>query len=154
MIVVPYKTPAFYSVLAEKPAASFLCSLLSPTYGQAIDVVQFLSRDMDSDVEATVELQDAINTVSNNLDIGEIDQQLQFNPMYLPTGEDLNKNLEYDSEGDVITVGGFVNPYTTAELKLSATNHPTFLNATINYQPFTLPSMSEMLSSHNRPPVS
>lgn len=142
MIVPPASTPVFYTVLFEEPGAKKLAKLLSPS---SVDVQQIIvtSLDLGSDIEATNELDIAVRSLFEGQ---KYDHSMKFNPIYLPIGgEELSTKLELDQEGDLTAIDGFTSPFISASIKLSIEDYPDAVDGSVNFKPFELPKMRELI---------
>lgn len=150
MITPPLATQSYYVALFEKPLAQIISGLLAPTFNKDIETVMVNSIDMDSDITATVEMQGAANAVIKLAGIEDVDQLIEFNPMYLPVSPDkMFDNVELDNDGDITSVSGFDNPYVSAKMTASSPEFPVFMDAKINYHQFALPEARELFSKTN-----
>lgn len=149
MITPPFKSPVFYTLLLEKPAAQFIVGLVASSFAKNEDIEQVMvtSQDFTSDIEATVELQTGAQEIASNLvDVDEqFDCATKFNPMYLPNKENIYEAVEVDDEGDVIEVDGFKNPFIAMTLQYSLENHPNVIDAKVTYKQFALPPLHAAL---------
>lgn len=147
MITPPAFTPCFYTVLFEKQVSQELMKIMAPSKGGDVDQVLVTSGDFTSDIEATVELENAVSTIMKSAAI-EFDRQLTYNPMYLPIKPDkLMESLEVDKQGEILAVAGFANPFIAAHLQLSTTERPDVVDGKICFKQFPLPAFNEIFET-------
>ena len=158
MITPPANTPSFYVALFEEPAARFVVGLVAESFGKTDDIreVMVTSKDFASDVLATVELQDGTSEIASHM--VEIDEQCDvsttYNPLFLPKTKSLYDTVEVDDDGDIVSIDGFHNPFTTVTIKMSIEDHPNFIDAKVVYKQFELPSLHTSLEAHMEPLLS
>ena len=149
MITPPLNTQSFYSVLLDaKASAAVLKVLVDPE--DCIENMLVTSTDFSSDIEAMAECQQAVDRVAVAVQAKDVDRAVEFNPLYLPRAEDLFTQVEFDSDGDIVKVAGFTNPFVAATVKLSAEELPEFANATICWKQFELPPVKEILRQEGK----
>lgn len=149
MITPPSSTPSFYSILFTAQVGTEVVRLMLPEPGKDIENVLITSLDLKSDVLAIVECQETVQKVAEAFS-KEFEKTVDFNPIYLPNRTDLFENVEYDQEGDLTTVAGFGNPFITAHIKYNAPEQPDFIDASVCYKQFELPSVNELLKNEGK----
>lgn len=148
MITPPASTPCFYTVLFERPIAHELMKLMAPKTGADIDQVLVTSLDMGSDLQAANELQAGVDSMVLGTGL-KFDQQMKFNPLYLPMKpNELAEKLEVTKDGNIQAVDGFANPYISMHLQLSTEERPDAVDGKICYKQFELPQFTEMLENN------
>ena len=158
MITPPAGTQSFYAAILEKPAAEFLIGLLAPEFVKTehIKEAMITSADFRSDIEAAVELQEAVKEITDN--ITDFDQQSEtidrFNPLFFPKTKDLYSVAELDDTGEVIAIDGFQNPYIVMHSRTSTELYPNVIEGRVVYRQFELPSMQESLEVYQEPMLS
>jgi len=154
VITPPLSTPSFYTAVFEHDAAHFVLGLLAGRDAvKDIEQLMVTSLDMPSDVQCTNELRAATDEVMSHVtdDADEVDTEIHFNPMYLPIlKENLFDKVEVDSDGDIVAIDGFGNPFISMSLKHSIPDFPGIVEARVNYKQFPLPPMNEMLEQHEQ----
>ena len=156
MITPP--TSSFYVAMFKEQAARFVVSLLAPSFGKNSDVMDVMvtSKDFVSDVQAIVELQDSTSEIAGHM--VEIDEELnvitKFNPLFMPKTGNLYDVVDVDDEGDVVSIDGFENPFTSMTIKYSVHDCQDFINARVVYRQFELPSLHTSLEVHMEPLLS
>jgi len=148
MIIPPASTPSFYTMLFTAKSGVEVLKLLVPDPNNDIESVLITSTDMLSDVQAILECQHAIKAFSDKVAApDQVDCKTDFNPIYLPNCNDLYEQVEFDGDGDLISVAGFGNPFVNVQFKCSAPEQPDFIDANVCYKRFELPPANELLKS-------
>jgi hypothetical protein len=145
MITPPPDAKLFYSAFLEQDAAKFLVGLLAESFAHSDDVASALitSKDFDSDIPATLELQNGIEEISAN--IVDFDEHVEictkYNPIYIPNAiGDIFDIAEFDDSGDVTSIDGFKSPYVIARTSVYTDEKPKLIEGSVTYkQHFELP---------------
>jgi hypothetical protein len=147
MITPPLVVPSFYTALFERTGAQEIMKLVAPTSGKDIDQVLVTSIDMASDLEASVELRDAIMKVMDGAGV-LFDEKLKFNPLYLPTDSDvLAEAMEVDDDGVVKSISGFDNPFITMNMSIMTADEGEAVLGKVCYKQFELPPYNDIFES-------
>lgn len=149
MITPPLSTHSFYNVLLDKKAGAAALKTLVDA-DDFVENVLVTSTDFTSDIEAMVECQLAVDRVAAVVEAKDIDRKIDFNPLYLPRADDLFTQVEFDSDGDIVKVAGFTNPFISATVKLSAEELPEFISASVCWKQFELPPVKEILREEGK----
>lgn len=146
MITPPAGTRSFYAVLLENSAAKFAISkLVTEEFSDDIERVLITSLDMESDLQVTAELFNAVEHF-NLLAHGQ-KPEVHFNPLYLPLGgEDTANGIDINEDGELSSIDGFTNAYTSMGLKLHDAQLQ-LIDAKVNFQQFELPALSAILNA-------
>jgi hypothetical protein len=140
MITPPSTTKSFYTLLLHERAASSLLELF--TNQDAISTVLVTSTSYDSDIQAAKELHKAVETILE-LSKVKLEPSTEFNPMYLPTAEPDDSKIEFDEEGDIVSVSGFNNPFIFSQVTVKHEDQD-FIEAKVCYHQFPLPPLKEL----------
>lgn len=142
MIIPPLSSKANYAVnLHGEVAHAALNQLL--TLPEVIQQVYIVSKSSDTDIELTNEVSAAIQKLVKEEDSAAA-CETKFNPLYLPRTEAIENLVEYNEEGDVISIDGFTNPYTT--ISIEAISHERLVaRAVVTLTEFDLPDLTTAL---------
>jgi hypothetical protein len=146
MITPPATVASFYTVLFERPGAQELMKIIAPLKGTDIEQVLITSLDIGTDLQAMEELQRSVTIVMEQ--VGEpYDNTVTFNPLYLPMDSaTLEEKLEVDTEGTIVSVDGFTNPFIAMSLQIASESCPDVVDAKVCYKQFMLPPYNEILT--------
>jgi hypothetical protein len=113
-----------------------LLSEFFPVKNDAFDHAVVVSIDMTSDIEAT----NAIEFGAASLPKKAWTDSRAFNPLYLPMSrDDLVKQLELDSDGNLVGIGDFEDPYEAFIFERSEPETNNVFKAKVVYHEFQIP---------------
>jgi hypothetical protein len=139
----------FYVVRAEGEAATCLAPVLSESILSDIKEVILISKDYNTDIEAEVKMEQAVNTLKSKIEYSQDGiEQVVRNPLYYPVKDDaLDAVLEDGSEDSLKFVGMDGSPFTIKSFNFSL-NDNNLIQAKVSCKPFDLPTYSDIVKSN------
>jgi hypothetical protein len=141
--------PSYYVIRAQGEAAELITSVFSPRIMSDIQDVLVISKDFDNDIEPINHLDETIQTLKDGLIADDIKEEVEFNPMYLPSQDDqLLDALETEGKSDAVkftAMGG--NPFAVKLIHLDDQNDERLVTGIVSYQQFDLPAYEVIVNS-------
>lgn len=146
MITAP--TASFYILKADDEVASSIAAFFSEAAAADITRALVISRDFDSDIEATGALDGTIKVLSSELPSLQLDEK--FNPLYLPTKiEKVDEVIQLESQTGGYTFTEFGgNPYVFKAVEAKREDEPILVGR-VQYHPFELPAYMELVDANS-----
>jgi hypothetical protein len=145
MIVAP--THCFFILNLVEDAATSATAFFSEGAAADITTVSLISKDFESDIDATHKLDTSIALIRDSLHTsGDIEVNETFNPIYLPQSmHAIDDLLSLDIRTDNLNFTGFNgSPYVIRTVEVLNNNMP-LMDAKIQYYPFELPNYTELV---------
>lgn len=155
MIIPPVNTTSFYAAVFKEPAANLLIGLIAKSFAERNEIGQVLvtSLDFESDVIATVELQNGLTELVKQMNV-EHNVKTKFNPLFLPSTTSLYDVVDVDESGDISTIDGFNSPFTLMTVKIDTDQITDMADAKVMFRQFELPQLHVSLESHKEVSIS
>lgn len=147
MIIPP--TECFYVVHTEGDAAECVAASFSEGSMSDIKQVVLVSEDFDSDIQATVSLDNTVEHVKRSMGPRDLTEKSTFNPLYIPSSLEAIESVfdnDVKLEGYKFT-GLDGNPFTLKTVSLED-GQDGLLFGKVVCRPFDLPPYSEVISAH------
>lgn len=143
MITIP--TECFYVIKTSNEAANLVTSILSKHASKDIETVYLTSDNFSNDIAATVDFNETILAIKENLNDNKLFEESELNPLYIPsTREIIDEVLDGEIKSDFYNFTGMDGSPFTLKMTCINKDDKDIISGKVACLPFHLPSYTDI----------